>query len=233
LTLPDWTALLHKACLLEHDDPIAAWRACSLSQQHLIDRLQSARRMRVRTVHGTDLRFEVTQRNWVNGDGRHNLPDGEVFTAPLEATAEGIVRIPGSVWYASMDMSDLRLRFAEGQVVEASAARGQAELERLLRTDAGATRLGEVALGLNAHVQRLTGHPLIDEKLGGSFHLALGASYPETGGLNHSALHWDLVCDLRAGGSLEVDDQVINRDGRLLIPEATEINRPSRLGPGG
>ena len=114
-----------------------------------------------------------------------------------------------------IDVAGVTLQFEEGLVVGASAERGEDYLQRALHTDAGARRLGEVGIGTNFGIGRAIGATLFDEKIGGTVHLALGRSYPETGGKNESALHWDLICDLRKGGRLTADGEVIQQDGRF------------------
>jgi aminopeptidase len=111
---------------------------------------------------------------------------------------------------------DVELMFRGGEVVAASAARGDSYLQQVLRTDARARFVGELGIGTNEGIDRATGSILLDEKMAGTVHLALGRSYPETGGRNGSALHWDLICDLRAGGRLTVDGKVLNEDGRFV-----------------
>ena len=147
-----------------------------------------------------------------------NIPDGEVFTGPHEDSAEGVVTFPFPAHHAGRRIDGVRLVFERGVVVEAHADDGQDVLDAALAIDAGARRLGEVGIGTNYALPRFTGRTLLDEKIGGTVHLALGSSYPETGGTNVSALHWDLVCDLRGGGELLLDGRAIQRDG-VFVPE--------------
>ena len=151
----------------------------------------------------------------MNSDGKRNMPSGEVFTGPLEDSAEGVIRytIPSSP--RGVPVEGIELRFAEGRVVEARADRGEAYLRETLATDEGASRLGEIGIGTNFGIDRPVGMILLDEKIGGTVHLAVGRSYPETGGVNESAVHWDMICDLRAGGRLSADGEPMVVDGRL------------------
>ncbi len=141
------------------------------------------------------------------------MPSGEVFTGPIEdsptarSSSTSPPRPPASRSPAST------LRFVDGVVVEAHAERGDAYLQRALQTDDGARRLGELGIGTNFGIDRPIGAILFDEKIGGTVHLALGRSYPETGGKNESALHWDLICDLRRGGQITADGALIQRAG--------------------
>jgi aminopeptidase len=172
----------------------------------LIARLRGAREVRVE-AEGTDLRVRVEGRVWVNSDGRRNMPSGEIFTAPLEDSAQGTIRFTIPSHRRGAAVEDVQLTFRDGEVVSARAALGEEHLRAALAADAGARRVGELGLGTNRGIDRPTGSTLLDEKMAGTVHLALGRAYPETGGRNRSALHWDLVCDLRQGGRLTVDGE--------------------------
>jgi aminopeptidase len=145
------------------------------------------------------------------------MPSGEVFTGPVEDTAQGTIRFELSSTTRGQEVSRVELTFERGEVVAARAERGDALLQSSLELDSGARRLGELGIGTNVGVDRPTGSLLLDEKMAGTIHLALGRSYPETGGVNDSTLHWDLVCDLRAGGRLIADGETIVQDGALKI----------------
>jgi aminopeptidase len=203
---------VRRATFLDRDDPAVAWAALGTLQARLVERLSRARELRIE-AEGTDLRLSVAGRTWVNSDGKRNMPSGEVFTGPLEDSAEGRIRftIPSSP--RGVEVAGVELELREGRVVEARADRGHEYLLATLDTDAGARRLGEIGIGTNPGIDRPIGAILFDEKIGGTVHLALGRSYPETGGTNESAVHWDLICDLRRGGTLSADGEVIQRDG--------------------
>jgi aminopeptidase len=213
--LGHFTAFVERALFLDRDDPAAAWVELRELQARVIDRLSRARELRLQ-AEGTDLTLSVEGRTWVNSDGRRNMPSGEVFTGPVEASAEGRVRFTIPSAPGGVDVEGIELRFAEGRVVEATAARGQEYLRQTLATDEGASRLGEIGIGTNAGIDRPIGAILFDEKIGGTVHLAVGRSYPETGGTNASAVHWDMICDLRDGGTLSADGEVIQRDGSFV-----------------
>jgi aminopeptidase len=157
----------------------------------------------------------VAGRTWVNSDGRRNMPSGEVFTGPVEDSAEGVIRFTIPASPNGIEVRDVTLRFEGGRVVEAHAAAGEEYLRATLATDDGASRLGEIGIGTNFGIDRPVGAILFDEKIGGTVHLAVGSSYPETGGTNVSAVHWDMICDLRAGGRLSADGEVLLSDGRF------------------
>jgi aminopeptidase len=204
----DYAAFVGRALFLDRPDPVAAWRELSARQATLVEQLSPTREIRIE-ADGTDLRLRVDDRTWINSDGRRNMPSGEVFTGPLEDSANGTIRftIPSSP--RGVLVQDVTVTFENGKVVSATAARGQDYLDAALATDPGALFLGELGIGTNAGIDRATGSILLDEKMAGTVHLALGRSYPETGGRNVSALHWDLICDLRAGGRLTADGDPI------------------------
>lgn len=211
-SLPAFAAFVARALFLDQADPVAAWSELRAFQAGLIGRLSRADVVHIE-AEGTDLTLRVKDRTWVNSDGRRNMPSGEVFTGPLETSAEGTIvfDVPSSP--AGVEVAGVTLRFREGAVIDAHAERGDAYLQRALQTDAGARRLGELGIGTNFGIDRPIGAILFDEKIGGTVHLALGRSYPETGGRNTSALHWDLICDLRRGGRITADGEVVSENG--------------------
>jgi len=204
----DYEAFVGRALFLDTPDPIEAWRQLSGRQQRLVERLSAAGEIRIE-ADGTDLRLRVDGRTWINSDGKHNMPSGEVFTGPLEDSATGTIRFTVPASPRGVEVTDVELTFADGEVVASRAARGEHYLGAALATDRGARFLGELGIGTNAGIDRPTGSILLDEKMAGTVHLALGRSYPETGGKNASALHWDLICDLRGGGRLTADGEPI------------------------
>jgi aminopeptidase len=203
-----------RALFLDRPDPVAAWRELRDGQERLIERLSRASELRIE-AEGTDLVLNVEGRTWVNSDGKHNMPSGEVFTGPHETSAEGRIRytIPSS--QAGTEVTGIELEFRAGEVVAARAERGDDALQAALDSDPGARRLGEIGIGTNFGIDRPIGNTLFDEKLGGTVHLAVGRSYPETGGVNVSAVHWDMVCDLRHNGRLTADGEEILAGGRF------------------
>jgi aminopeptidase len=204
-----YAEFLTRALFLDRPDPVAAWRELSARQAGLVERLRDAREVRIE-AEGTDLRLRVDERLWINSDGRRNMPSGEVFTGPLERSANGTIRFTVPTGPRGVTVEGVELTFADGEVASARADRGDSYLQAALQTDPGARYLGELGIGTNPGIDRATGHILLDEKMAGTVHLALGRSYPETGGTNVSALHWDLICDLRSGGRISVDGEPLH-----------------------
>ena len=214
MPLAEYEAFVSRALFLDQPDPVRSWGGLRTFQAKLIERLKSARDVRIE-ADGTDLTLRVAGRTWVNSDGKRNMPSGEVFTGPHENSANGRIRFTVRSAPEGVDVDGVELEFADGEVVGARADTGEEYLRRALETDGGAKFLGELGIGTNFGIDRPTGTILFDEKIGGTVHLALGRSYPETGGKNASALHWDLICDLRAGGRLTADGDVLMLDGRF------------------
>jgi aminopeptidase len=216
MSLAEYEDFYYAACLADAGDPLTAWQAASAETKRLAEWIEGHEEVRV-TAPGTDIKLGIAGRTFVPSEGRHNMPDGEFFTGPIEDSVEGEVtfHLPASV--GGREVAGVRLRFEAGKVVDASAERGEEFLIQLLDTDEGARRLGELGIGTNYAIDRGTREVLLDEKLGGTVHMAVGKSYPETGGVNESAVHTDLVCDLRGGGRLEVDGEVMQEDGKFLV----------------
>jgi aminopeptidase len=216
MSLASYEDFVYGACLCDQEDPVSAWR----QQAELVTRL--ARWIEGREqVHiqgpGTDLQLSVAGRRFIAADGRRNMPDGEFFTGPVEDSAEGEITFHLPTMFGGREVAGVRLRFHQGVVVDAGAERGEDLLRQMLDSDPGARRLGELGIGTNFQIKRGTRSILFDEKIGGTVHLALGRSYPETGGTNESSLHWDLICDLRRGGTITVDGDELQRDGEFCV----------------
>lgn len=215
MSLNDYADFVFSSCLLNEDDPAAAWGRVRESQQHIADYLMARDTIRI-VGEGTDVTYRVGGRTWINSDGKRNFPSGEVFTGPIEDSVEGHVRFSYPAIYNGREVEDVRLTFKGGKVAEATASRGEEFLHAMLDTDPGARFLGEVAFGLNYGIQRFTRNILFDEKIGGTMHMALGRSYPDSGGVNDSAIHWDLICDLR-DGEVYADGELCYREGKFIV----------------
>ena len=216
MSLRDFEEFVYSACFLNDEDPIARWQELYAQQERLVQALKGRRSVHI-IGPDTDLTLSIADRTFINSDGKKNFPSGEFFTGPVEDSVNGHIRFSFPASYGGRSVEDVRLRFENGVVVEATAAQGQDYLEKMLNMDEGARRLGEFAFGNNFNVDRCTRNILFDEKIGGTIHLALGASYPETGGVNQSSLHWDMVCDLRSGGEVYVDNELFSKDGKFVV----------------
>jgi aminopeptidase len=222
MSLGDYEDFVFGACHVDEDDPAAHWLSVSRELEARGRELSATRELRI-VGPDTDLRLGVEGRSWLAADGRYNLPDGEVFTSPVETGTEGRIRYTFPAIYHGREVEDVQLRFEGGRVVAAEAAQGDDYLQSLLDMDAGARILGEVAFGLNYEIDRFTRNILFDEKIGGTMHLALGSGFPQTGGRNTSGLHWDMICDLRAEGEVYADGELVWKDGRFLTEPAVEV----------
>jgi aminopeptidase len=216
MSLAEFEDFYYQACLATDDDPLRAWGRASAETRRLADWIADRSEVRI-TGPGTDIRLGIEGRSFVAADGLHNMPDGEFFTGPVEDSVEGQVTFHLPAVVGGREISGVHLRFEGGKVVDATAERGEEFLISMLDTDEGARRLGELGIGTNYGIDRGTRDVLLDEKIGGTIHLAVGASYPETGGVNKSAVHTDMVCDLRRGGRIEVDGELLQEDGRFVV----------------
>ena len=215
MSLDEYEAFFFAACHTDHEDPVVHWRGTAGALAARAAELEPVEELRI-LGPDTDLRVVVAGRTWLPADGRFNLPDGEVFTSPVETETRGEIRYTFPAIFQGREVEDIRLRFEDGRVVQAEASRGDAYLARLLELDAGARVLGEVAFGLNYEIDRFTRNILLDEKIGGTIHLALGAGFAQAGGKNSSALHWDMICDLREEGEVYADGELVWKAGTFL-----------------
>ena len=216
MSLREFEDFVYNGCLVHEPDPIESWRTISKKQQRLVDWLNKARQIHVLGLD-TDLKFEVTGRKWINCDGHVNFPDGEIFTGPIEESLNGHIRYTYPACAYGREVEDVQLQFKDGKVFKATAAKNEQFLLKMLESDEGAGYVGEFAFGTNSGIQRFTKETLFDEKIGGTIHLALGKGYPESGSKNKSAIHWDMVCDLRDGGEVRVDGTLFLKNGKIVI----------------
>jgi aminopeptidase len=216
MSLSAYEDFVFGACQVEVDDPVTHWRQVSREQARLIDWLAGKREVHI-TGPDTDLRLSIAGRTFINADGQRNFPDGEIFTGPVEDSVEGTIRFSFPLIIQGREVEDVRLWFEGGKVTRLTAGKHQDFLERMLEVDEGARRLGEFAFGTNDGIDRFTRNILFDEKIGGTIHLALGAGYPDTGSQNQSAIHFDMICDLRQGGTVTVDGETFMRDGHYVV----------------
>jgi aminopeptidase len=216
MSLTAYEDFLYRSCLCEEEDPVASWRERSSELMRLADWIEGREEVHVKGP-GTDLHLSIAGRHFIAADGKRNMPDGEFFTGPVEDSAQGTIAFHFPTTFSGREVSGVSLRFKDGVVLDASAERGEELLHQMLDADPGARRLGELGIGTNYQITRGTRSILFDEKIGGTVHLALGRSYPETGGKNESSLHWDQICDLRKGGTVTVDGELLQRDGVFQV----------------
>jgi aminopeptidase len=222
MSLAEYEDFVFAACHVHEEDPASHWRAVSAGLAARAAELGGVRELRI-VGPDTDLRLGVDGRSWLAADGRYNMPDGEVFTSPIETETEGEIRYTFPAVYHGREVEDIRLRFEQGRVVDGEASRGNDYLQSLLDMDTGARVLGEVAFGLNYEIDRFTRNILFDEKIGGTMHLALGSGFQQAGGQNTSGLHWDMICDLREDGEVYADGELIWKNGHFLAEPALEV----------
>jgi len=213
MSLEEYEDFVYSSCLVDKEDPIAEWRKISQQQEKICEFLNQVSEIRI-VGEDTDLTFNVQGRKWINSDGKRNMPSGEVFTAPLENSANGTIRFTYPGIYSGKEVEDITLTFKDGEVVKASAAKGEDLLQQILKID-GANRIGEAAIGTNYGITKFTKNMLFDEKMGGTIHIALGNSYPESGGLNKSAIHWDILKDMKTG-EIYADGKLFYKNGKFL-----------------
>jgi aminopeptidase len=214
MSLAEYEDFVYGAGMVEKRDPVAEWKKVSVRQAKMVRFLNTLKTIRIVGLD-TDLVLNVRGRKWINCDGHENFPDGEVFTGPVEDTAEGHIRYTFPAVYGGREVQNVRLQFKKGRVVEARADKGEEYLNSVLDTDRGARFVGELAFGTNYSIRQFTRNTLFDEKIGGTMHIAVGASLPESGGRNKSGVHWDMVCDTRKGFTVYGDGKPIMKDGRF------------------
>jgi aminopeptidase len=217
MSLTEYQDFVYQACHVDDPavDAVAYWEGVKAEQQGVVKAFRGHDRLVVRGPN-CELKLSVKDRVFLNACGDHNMPDGEVFSGPVEKSVEGWIRFNFPAVYQGREVDGVELRFREGRVEHATASKDEAYLLEMLDSDPGARYLGEFAVGTNFGIQRFTRNILFDEKIGGSIHVALGSGYPETGNTNKSAIHWDMICDMRDGEIL-ADGTLIYKDGRFQV----------------
>jgi len=216
MSLSEYQDFVHSATYTDQDDPVSEWERIHDEQQVVVDWLNGKKEVTVKSPN-VDLTLSVEGRTFINSDGTNNMPSGEVFTGPVEDSANGWVEFTYPAIEKGKEVSGIRLEFKDGKVVKASAKKNEEFLLAMLDSDDGARYLGEFAIGTNYGIQKFTKSILYDEKIGGSFHMALGAGYPETGSKNVSSIHWDMICDIREDSEIHVDGELLYKDGKFQI----------------
>jgi aminopeptidase len=226
MALAEYEDFVYAAChVRDDDDPVAHWRDVSVELNARARELERFNELRI-LGPDTDLRLSVERRRWLAADGKLNMPDGEIFTSPVETETEGTIRFSFPAIFHGRSVEDVLLRFDRGRVVEAEAKTANDYLQSLLEMDEGSRILGEVAFGLNYEIDRFTHDILFDEKIGGTLHVALGSSFKNLGGQNDSGLHWDMICDLRTEGEVYADGELVWKAGRFLHEPAAVRAEP-------
>ncbi|MBV6474414.1 MAG: Aminopeptidase 2 [Saprospiraceae bacterium] len=215
MSLDEYAGFIRNACFLNEEDPSAHWKELSRYQQRLVDFLDHRDRIIYRHPE-FEISFSVKDRKWMNSDGKANMPSGEVFTSPVEDSVNGEIFFNYPSIYQDQEVEGIRLRVSHGAVVAWSAQKGGELLDRIFQLE-GSRYFGEVAIGCNHNIRRPTKNILFDEKIGGTIHMAIGQSYLQTGGKNHSSIHWDMIAEMRNGGEIFADGELIYKDGAFLI----------------
>ena len=215
MSFEEYEDFVYGACFCDRDDPAAEWGKLSVMQQQKVDLLAGKQSLQLTGPH-IDLELSIAGRSFINSDGKRNMPSGEIFTGPVEDSVNGWVRFSYPAIVGGRAVSGIELKFEDGKVTDASAEMNEDLLHAQLNTDAGARYLGEFAIGTNFGIDRFTGSILYDEKIGGTVHMAIGMGYPETGSLNKSAVHWDMICDMRQDSEIRVDGELFYKDGAFV-----------------
>jgi aminopeptidase len=216
MSLHAYEDFVYRACHADEPDPVAYWKNVECEQAKMIEKLQGHDLV---TLSGpnVDLSLSVKGRTFMNSCGTHNMPDGEIYTGPVEDSVNGWVKFTYPAIYNGVAVEGIELTFSKGRVEKAKATKNEKYLLEMLASDSGSRFLGEFAIGTNFEINKFTGNILFDEKIGGSFHMALGAGYPETGSKNKSVIHWDMICDMRQDAEIDVDGAVIYRNGQFVF----------------
>jgi aminopeptidase len=215
MAMDDYKQFVYKACKLDQPDPVKAWLQVRENQQHIADRLNEAKMVHYKGSN-IDVSFSVEGRTWINSDGRNNMPSGEVFTGPVEDSVNGKVTFSYPSIYMGEEVENVTLWIKDGYVKKWDASKGKDFLNRVFRMK-GTRRFGEVAIGTNYDIDRITKNILFDEKIGGTIHMAIGQSYKNTGGKNESVVHWDMITDMKKDGQIFADSELIYEKGKFLL----------------
>jgi aminopeptidase len=216
MSLKEYEDFVFGAVHANEDDPVAFWKTVESKQQSAIDYMKGKSQVVLRGPN-VDLTLSVKGRKFMNSFGTFNMPDGEIYTGPVEDSANGWVKFTYPANYGGTSVEGAELTISNGRVVTAKAEKNEEFLVKTLDMDAGSHYIGEFAIGTNFDIQRFTGNILFDEKIGGSFHMAFGAGYPETGSTNKSAIHWDMICDLRTDSEILVDGELFYKNGQFVF----------------
>jgi aminopeptidase len=216
MSLSQYQDFVYGAVHANEEDPIKFWKKVEADQQAAVNFMKGKSQVVLRGPN-VDLTLSVKNRTFLNSSGVFNMPDGEIYTGPVEDSVSGWVKFTYPAIYQGVAVEDAELTFLNGKVSQVNASKNKEFLIKMLESDPGARYLGEFAIGTNFEISKFTGQILFDEKIGGSFHMALGAGYPETGSQNKSAIHWDMICDMRTDSEILVDGELLYKDGKFMI----------------
>ncbi len=216
--LHEYSDFVFRACHVDDatPDPVKYWMNVEKEQRKYIEMISGHDLVEIKGPN-VDLKLSIKDRIFLNSCGKHNMPDGEIYTGPVENSASGWVRFTFPAIYSGRVVEGIELTFQEGKVIKAKAEKEEELLLKMVASDDFSCYLGEFAFGTNFEIDRFTSNILFDEKIGGTFHLALGSGYPETGSRNKSAIHWDMICDMRTDAEVKLDGQAIYRNGKFLV----------------
>jgi len=216
MSLEEFESYVFSTTYADTEDTISAWCKIHDEQQRLVDWLDGKKQLSVKGPH-VDLELSIEGRKFINSDGTHNMPSGEIYTSPVEDSVNGWIRFSYPAIRQAREVEGIELTFEAGRVVKATAQKNEAFLQSMLDTDEGARYLGEFAIGTNKRIDRFIKNILFDEKIGGTIHMAVGFGFPEAGGKNESAIHWDMICDMREGGQIFADGELFYESGEFKI----------------
>lgn len=214
MNLSDYSEFVFNACKLYEEDPREAWLEVRKFQQSIVDHLNSCSTIRY-VNERTDISFSTKGRTWINSDGQTNMPSGEVYTSPVEDSVEGHIFFDLPTVYRGHKVEGVRLEVRNGRIEEWTAEKGKDFLDEIFEV-AGARRFGEAAIGTNYNIDRTTSNILFDEKIGGTVHMAIGQSYLQAGGKNESGIHWDMIANMKDGGQIFADGELIYENGSFI-----------------
>jgi len=216
MSLGEYEDFVYKSMYCDKDDPVVYWQKIHDDQQKIIDWLKGKKQVEIKSPNA-ELSLSIEDRGFINADGTFNMPSGEVYTSPVEDSAQGWVEFTYPAINLGREVTGIRFEFMDGKIIKATAEKNEDFLITMLDTDEGARYLGEFAIGTNYSIQQFTGSILYDEKIGGSFHLAIGFGFPEVGSKNKSAIHWDFICDIKKDSEIKVDGELLYRNGEFVI----------------
>jgi len=215
MSLREFEDFVYHACHADENAPVAFWKKVETRQRKIIDRLEGHNQV-VLAGPNVEVTLSIQGRTFLNGAGQNNMPDGEIYTGPVEDSVNGWVHFDYPAIYNGVMVEGVELTFSNGRVAQVKAEKNQSFLMEMLESDPGARYLGEFAIGMNDEINHFSHNILFDEKIGGSFHMALGSGYPETGSKNKSMIHWDMICSIQKDAQITVDGEVIYKNGKFI-----------------